>query len=279
MTIGAHVPSPPKPGVKDHETVEVGDAVAIMKNGQKVEAAVDAKKGRIKLRFEDGVTTAWVASSELVSIVKGGAEELMSRAARLAAEAAAAKKEKELKEKAAAEEKAKKEAEEAARKKEEKRIFDCYKNRAATAFDWCPTGVYFNLDHLPIPDHQKDFYRIVHYEIQEDFDYKRQGKPAYAPDGYGGDRIFFTDGTSTPLPFVTGSKDKVCKGDGPALALIEEFEFLTKELVVKEAFDGGRTLIKRDSYPKEDPAEWEEIDNEHFKGWVRKGVDPYEYSW
>lgn len=46
--------------------------------------------------------------------------------------------------------------------------------------------------------------------------------------------------------------------------------FEIKELEIKEAFDGGKTLKKYDAYPKEDPVEWIEMETDMFKGWVRK---------
>ena len=84
---------------------------------------------------------------------------------------------------------------------EKKRIYETYKARALTAFDWCPTGKYFNLDHLPIPDHQKDIFRIVAYVIDPDGAYKKK-KPTFAPDNQAvGARVFFTDGTATPMNY------------------------------------------------------------------------------
>lgn len=304
MPIGAHVPSPPKPA-KNQEEVEVDDAVQIDVKGQLIEAAVIQKRGlSIRVMFENRIDTKWCDATELKKIIKGGAAELMSRAEKAAQAAAEAAAKKKAAEEAAAAEKAAAEAAAAAKKAEEKRIFELYKARALKAYEWCPTGKYFNLDHLPIPDHQKDVFRIVGYEIDPEKNYKRAGAPKYAPDNTAcGARVFFTDGSVTPMNYgVTragvgavpddfteeeaelkgGSKDKVCKGDGSAYLLAKQLAedadadaWKFKVLEFKEAFDDGRTLRKIDWYPAEDPASadeslWTEIDTETMKGWVRK---------
>ena len=186
--------------------------------------------------------------------------------------------------------KAEADAKAAAKAAEEKRVRDLYMGRARKAFDWCPTGVYFNTDHLPIPDHQKDIFRIVWYELDKTLGYKRAGKPKYAPDGnFCGGRIYYTDGTFFDPPLLCdpygvvsdpphpGTEDGVIKGDGPFAPLLEAIkgeghagEWKVKELQFKEAFDGGKTLKKFDAYPDEDPAEWVEEDTELYTGFVRK---------
>lgn len=44
----------------------------------------------------------------------------------------------------------------------------------------------------------------------------------------------------------------------------------TKTIEFKDAFDGGKTLRKIDSYPPEDPAKWVQKDTETFSGMVRE---------
>jgi len=303
MTIPAHVSSPPK-ATKAQEEVEVGDAVQIPDKNKPgpdktSEVAVISKRGpHVRCMYENKVDTRWVDSTELIKIIKGGAEELMQRAEKAAQAAAEAAAKKKAEEEAKAAEKAAAEAKEAARKAEERRIYELYKKRAMPAFDWCPTGKYFNLDHLPIPDHQKDIFRIVAYTLDVDKEYKRSGPPKYQPDNDAcGARVFFTDGTVTPMnfgmlkpeeqwtedekEFKGGSKDKGVKGDGSAFLLqkqladdAESDPWACKILHFKEAFDGGKTLAKYDFFPSEDPCDdWTEIDNETMKGWVRKSEE------
>ena len=226
MTLGAHVPAPPSPE-KHQEEVEEGDSVTIFVKGEMVEAAVMKKRGlQVHLLFEDNETKKWADATELKKVVKGGAEELMSRAARAAAAREEAEQEKRRKAEEAARLKAEQEAKEAARKAEEKRIRDAFMARARKAFDWLPTGVYFNTDHLPIPDHQKDIFRIVWYEADNSLNFKRQGKPKFPPnDETCGCRVFYTDGTYFPTNWVgEGSADGVLKGDGCGKQLAEELE-------------------------------------------------------
>jgi len=167
MTFG-EVPSPPKAQCKTHEDVKVGDSVKVMVKGsdKPIECAVTGRRGRaVKLLQEDAVTTCWVDSTELISVVTDGAEELMSRAARAAAAAAEAAAKKKAEDEAKAAEKAREEARIAAEKAEAKRIYEAYMERAKKTIDWMPSGLYFNTDHLPIPDHQKDVFRVIRYEI------------------------------------------------------------------------------------------------------------------
>ena len=66
-----------------HEEVDVGDAVFLQQKGVTIEAAVVKKQGRrIKLLPEDRSGEMWVAPEQCDKVVTGGAEELMSRAAR-----------------------------------------------------------------------------------------------------------------------------------------------------------------------------------------------------
>jgi len=271
----SEVPSPPKAQTQGHEEVKVGDAVKInVKESDKpIECAVVGRRGRaVKLMYEDGVTTSWVDTTSLVSVMKDGAEELMSRAARAAAAAAEAAAKKKAEDEAKAAEKAREEARIAAEKAEEKRLYDTYMNRAKKTVDWMPSGLYFNTDHLPIPDHQKDVFRVIWYEIDVTRNYKKD-KPKYEPDNkHCGDRIFYTDGTVFNCAYVVGSDDKTIKGDGPAKSLLGEDAFqgwITKTIQFKEAFDGGKTLLKHDSYPPEDPAVWADKDTDTFSGPVR----------
>ena len=258
MTIG-QAPTPPRPTEKQ-EDVKVGDAVFVnykeAKKEVKKELAVVQRIGtRLKLIEEDNLTTTWVDCTQIVQVTVDGAEEFLQRAEVAAAKAAEEKAKKEAAAKAAAAEKKLQEEKEAAQKAEAKRIYDAYMKRALPTLDWLPTGVYFNLDHLPIPDHQKDVFRIVHWEIDVDKNYKSKdvgGYPKYGPDNvHTGDTVYFTDGSVTHLPYVVGSKDNICKGDGGALELVKEFNFKTNTLTIKPAFDGGRTLKKHDSFPDE----------------------------
>jgi len=275
MTFG-EVPSPPKAQCKTHEDVKVGDSVKVMVKGsdKPIECAVTGRRGRaVKLMQEDAVTTCWVDSTELISVVSDGAEELMSRAARAAAAAAEAAAKKKAEDEAKAAEKAREEARIAAEKAEAKRIYEAYMERAKKTVDWMPSGTYFNTDHLPIPDHQKDVFRVIRYEIDVTKNYKKD-KPKYEPDNkHTGDRIYYTDGSVFDCNFVVGSDDKSIKGDGPAASLLADEAFLsweTKTIEFKDAFDGGKTLRKIDSYPPEDPAKWVQKDTETFSGMVRE---------
>lgn len=291
------MPSPPRPA-KNQEEVEVDDAVQIDEKGSIIEAAVVQKRGlAVRVMFENKIDTRWVDATDLKKIIKGGAAELMSRAEKAAQAAAEAAAKKKAAEEAAAAERAAAEAKAAAKRAEDKRIFETYKERATKAFEWCPTGKYFNLDHLPIPDHQKDIFRIVAYVIDPDKNYKRAGAPKYPPDNQPcGARVFFTDGTQTPMNYGVlkpeekwteedhelkgGSKDKQIKGDGSAFLLQKQLAddsesepWKCKVLEFKEPYDGGRTLRKIDYYPVEDPAGedgWLEIDTDTMKGWARK---------
>ena len=320
MPIGSHCPTPPKPS-KTQEGCKVGDSVQIYvkpkpgspeakgkktdgKGGQElIEAAVVDKRGMsVRVMFENKIDYKWVDATELVNIIPDGAEELLSRAEKAAQAAAEAAAKKKAEDEAKAAEKAAAEAKAAAAKAEAKRIFDTYKARALKAFDWCPTGKYFNLDHLPIPDHQKDIFRIVAYVLDPEVSYKKPGHPRFPPDNAPcGARVYFTDGTATPMNFGVlkpeeewteqdhelkgGSKDKVVKGDGSAFLLQKQLAedsesdpWACKVCEFKEAFDGGRTLKKYDYYPAEDPAEWIEIDNETMRGWVRKDEEGH-WEW
>ena len=287
MVSGATVA--PKSPEKAPLVADVGDCVTITYKGQVLEAAVLKTWGEwIQLLFEDNETCKWIETKDMTKVVKGGAEELRTRAAR----AAIAREEAEMEKRRKAEEaeriKKEKEAKEAARKAEEKRIHDTFTRRARKAFDWPPTGVYFNTDHLPIPDHQKDIFRIVWYEIDVEKNYKRLGKPTYAPDNQPcGGRVYYTDGTFFATNYIVGSNDGALKGDGPYKALAEclDVPFNVTELEIKEAFDGGRTLKKFDAYPNEDPVEWVHMETEFFKGKVRKDevelekADPPDPHW
>ena len=105
-----------------HEGVQVGDSVFLVKKGAKMEAAVIKKMGRrIKLMPEDRSGELWVAPEEVDKVVSGGAEELMSRAAREA--------EKKAREEAARKAEADRKAAEGAEKDEYDRI---QKERIAT---------------------------------------------------------------------------------------------------------------------------------------------------
>lgn len=277
MTIGKQVPTPPKI-TKTQEDVKVGDAVFVMikidKKEVKREYAVKQRIGtRLKLIEDDNFTTCWVDATQIIGITVDGAEEFLKRAEVAAAKAEEERLKKEALKKAADEAKRIEDAKAAAKAAEVKRIYTAYMERAGKTIDWMPTGSYFNLDHLPIPDHQKDIYRIVHWEIDVDKNFKLKesgGVPKYGPDNvHTGDTVFFTDGSVTHIPYVVGSVDGVCKGDGGAIELVKEFGFKTATIELKEAFDGGRTLKKHDSYPPEDPGEFKHNDTELYGGMVR----------
>ena len=81
--------------------------------------------------------------------------------------------------------------------------------------------------------------------------------------------MYYTDGSMAPINYVQGSTDKVCKGDGQAVELVEMFGFQTKTVYFKDTYDGGVTLIKHDSFPEEDPATWIAKDEEKWHGEFR----------
>jgi hypothetical protein len=74
-----------------------------------------------------------------------------------------------------------------------------------------------------------------------------------------GNRVFYTDASVHNVDL-----DELAE-------LIENLGFYTKTLEFKDAYDGGLTLKKHDSYPKEDPAEWEHVDTDKYVGWLRVG--------
>ena len=155
-----------------NEEVKVGDACFLTHKGVSIEAAVVKRQGRrIKLMPEDRSGEMWVAPEELDKVKPGGAEELMSRAAREA-------------EKKAREEAARKaEADRKAAEKAEKDTYDTIQSncvstiqntlnmRAVPSREWCPVGKYCWTESPVLMDQTKDCYRVVWYEIDVDKDY------------------------------------------------------------------------------------------------------------
>ena len=155
-----------------NEGIAVGDAVFIVKKGSTLECAVTKRSGlRIRVLPEDKSGELWVACEEVAKVIPGGAEELMSRAARIA-EAKRIEAEKKL-------------AEEM-RKQAEKDERDGYTNKEAdrmayingemlrrgvAAREWMPVGVYCWTESPVLLDQTKDLFRIVMYEIAVDKDY------------------------------------------------------------------------------------------------------------
>lgn len=88
--------------------------------------------------------------------------------------------------------------------------------------------------------------------------------------GHAGDRVFYTDGSWHNNPYVIGSVDKMLKGGGQAKELAEMLGFQEKVITFKKGFDEGKTLVKHDCFPKEDPAEWITKDEPKFAGEFRK---------
>jgi hypothetical protein len=164
--------------MENHEEVKVGDAVFANVKGMTIEAAVIKKIGqRIKVTPEDRSGEIWFAPSELTKVVPGGAEELMSRAARAAEkrarEEAAAKAEADRK----AAEKAENDYYKQMEKERENAITMALNKRAVPARDWCPVGVHCWVESPILMDQTKDLYRIVWYEIDVDKDYGGEHEP------------------------------------------------------------------------------------------------------
>jgi hypothetical protein len=161
-----------------HEEVDVGDAVFLQQKGVTIEAAVVKKQGRrIKLLPEDRSGEMWVAPEQCDKVVTGGAEELMSRAAREAERAA--------REEAARQAEAARVAAEAAEKdgynqKQKERVDTLTRAlnaRAVPSRDWCPIGKYCWTESPILMDQTKDCYRIVWYEIDVEKDYGGKHAP------------------------------------------------------------------------------------------------------
>jgi len=99
-------------------------------------------------------------------------------------------------------------------------------------------------------------------------------------NGHCGDRVMYTDGGWHDVAFVNGSTDGMCKGGGLSRELVENWGWKIQTLEFTEAYDGGKTLRKHDCYPEDDPAEWEFVETEKWKGMVRvaeKGKDSEEW--
>jgi len=155
-----------------NEGIAVGDAVFVVKKGVTLECSVTKRTGlRIQIQPEDKSGEMWIACEEVAKVVPGGAEELMSRAARIAE---------------AKRIEAEKKAKEDARKQAEKDEMDGYNKKEAdrmafvngemlrrgvAAREWMPVGVYCWLESPVLLDQTKDLYRIVMYEISVDKDY------------------------------------------------------------------------------------------------------------
>jgi len=160
-----------------NEEVGVGDSVFLTKSleGKNVdiEAAVIKRIGRrVRLLPEDrSISELWVAPEELSKVVKGGAEELMSRAAREAEKKARAEALRKAEEDRQAAEKAEKDGYNQAQKEREARIQDELNRRAVPSRDWLPVGKYNWIESPVLMDQTKDVYRIIWYEIDVDKDY------------------------------------------------------------------------------------------------------------
>ena len=161
-----------------NEDVSVGDAVFLMQKGLSIEAAVVKRTGRrIKLMPEDRSGEMWAAPEECTKVVKGGAEELMSRGAREAERKAreeALRKAEQARKDAEAAEKANYEA---LQKTRVDAITTQLNRRAVPSRDWCPVGKYNWTESPVLLDQTKDCYRIVWYEIDVDKDYGGKHDP------------------------------------------------------------------------------------------------------
>jgi len=155
-----------------NEGIAVGDSVFVVKKGVTLECAVTKRQGlRIQLMPEDKSGEIWVSTEEVQKVVPNGAEELMSRAARIAEEKrieAEKKLKEEMRKQAEAEENSKYKKADDDRKKY---IAGEMLRRGVAAREWMPVGSLCWTESPVLMDQTKDCYRIVIYEIDVEKDY------------------------------------------------------------------------------------------------------------
>lgn len=145
-----------------NEGIAVGDSVFVVKKGVTLECAVTKRQGlRIQLMPEDKSGEIWVSTEEVQKVVPNGAEELMSRAARIAEEKrieAEKKLKEEMRKQAEAEENSKYKKADDDRKKY---IAGEMLRRGVAAREWMPVGSLCWTESPVLMDQTKDCYRIV----------------------------------------------------------------------------------------------------------------------